>query len=162
MSISPELWFHVCAVSFHITWWKIDWYPLLKAIVLINIGNSFRFPLSFPFKWCDCIPEVALFSRCYWSPCFLTQMPRCPNLPAFQGHANSAQPPTYSALTCARVQHKGEWGYANYITTCQVHGLRCTQTIANTADHRFGSQKQTMEAEQVWWKQSLTRSEARL
>lgn len=25
-------------------WWEIDWYPLLKSIVLINIGNSFFFP----------------------------------------------------------------------------------------------------------------------
>lgn len=73
---------------FHRMWWKIDWYPLLKSIVLINIGNSFHSPLSSPFKCCDCIPEVALFSGCYWSPCFLTQIPCCPNLPPSQGRAN--------------------------------------------------------------------------
>lgn len=73
---------------FHRMWWKIDWYPLLKSIVLKNVGNSFCFPLPFPFKWYNCIPEVALFSGCYWSPCFLTQIPCWPNLPPSQGHAN--------------------------------------------------------------------------
>lgn len=28
------------------------WDPLLKSIVLINIGNSFLFPLYSPLKWC--------------------------------------------------------------------------------------------------------------
>ncbi len=94
---------HVCAVSFHRMWWKIDWYPQLKSIVLINIGNSFRFTRSSHFKWCDCIPEVALFSGCYWSPCFLTQMPK----PACLSRAcKRAHSDTYSRLTYAHTQCK--------------------------------------------------------
>lgn len=71
---------------FHQMCWKIDCYPLLKSTVLINIGNSFCIPLSFPFKWSNCIPEVALFSGCYWSPCFLTQISHYPYLPPSQEH----------------------------------------------------------------------------
>lgn len=71
---------------FHQMCWKIDCYPLLKSTVLINIGNSFCIPLSLPFKWSNCIPEVALFSGCYWSPCFLTQISHYPYLPPSQEH----------------------------------------------------------------------------